>query len=126
MVAVIISVTVLLFVGEIVPQALCTGPNQMKIASFLAPFTYILMWITYPISYPIAIFMDYVIGVWEDEQFTYSSLGNVLTADYIYKYEGEEYEHVVTNYTYEYDGKYPVKVTATIDGEPYFTRYYEY
>ena len=72
------------------------------------------------------LWMDYVIGVWADEQFTYSSLGNVLTADYIYKYEGEEYEHVVTNYTYEYDGKYPVKVTATIDGEPYFTRYYEY
>ena len=39
MMAIVLSVTVLLFVGEIIPQALCTGPNQMKIASILAPFT---------------------------------------------------------------------------------------
>ena len=78
MVAVIISVTVLLFVGEIVPQALCTGPNQMKIASFLAPFTYILMWITYPISYPIAIFMDYVIGVQGKNRFGNNDLKEII------------------------------------------------
>ena len=78
MVAVIISVTVLLFVGEIVPQALCTGPNQMKIASFLAPFTYILMWVTYPISYPIAIFMDYVIGVQGKNRFGNNDLKEII------------------------------------------------
>ena len=50
--AIVVSVTVLLFVGEIVPQALCTGPNQMKIAAFLAPFTYGLMIITFPLSFP--------------------------------------------------------------------------
>ena len=78
MMAVVISVTVLLFVGEIVPQALCTGPNQMKIASFLAPFTYLLMWITYPISYPIAIFMDYVIGVQGKSRFCNSDLKSII------------------------------------------------
>ena len=72
------------------------------------------------------LWMDYVIGVWDDEPYTYSSYGNVLSADYVYKDEGEVYDQFVTNYTYEYDGKYPVKVTATNDGEPYFTRYYEY
>ena len=72
------------------------------------------------------LWMDYVIGVWDDELYTYSSYGNVLTADYVYKYEGEMYDRFVTNYIYEYDGNYPVKVTATNDGEPYFTRYYEY
>ena len=49
----VIRISVLLFEGEIVPQALCTGPNQMKIAAFIAPFTYSLMIITYPLSYPI-------------------------------------------------------------------------
>ena len=78
MMAVVISVTVLLFVGEIVPQALCTGPNQMKIASFLAPFTYLLMWITYPISYPIALFMDYVIGVQGKSRFCNSDLKSII------------------------------------------------
>ena len=78
MVAIILSVTVLLFVGEIIPQALCTGPNQMKIASFLAPFTYSLMIITYPISYPIALFMDYVIGVQGKSRFCNSDLKSII------------------------------------------------
>ena len=78
MVAVILSVTVLLFVGEIIPQALCTGPNQMKIASILAPFTYFLMIITYPISYPIAKFMDYVIGVQGKSRFCNSDLKSII------------------------------------------------
>ena len=78
MVAVILSVTVLLFVGEIIPQALCTGPNQMKIASFLAPFTYFLMIITYPISYPIAKFMDHVIGVQGKSRFCNSDLKSLI------------------------------------------------
>ena len=78
MMAVILSVTVLLFVGEIIPQALCTGPNQMKIASILAPFTYFLMIITYPISYPIALFMDYVIGVQGKSRFCNTDLKSII------------------------------------------------
>lgn len=78
MMAIILSVTVLLFVGEIIPQALCTGPNQMKIASFLAPFTYFLMIITYPISYPIAMFMDYVIGVQGKNRYCNSDLKSII------------------------------------------------
>ena len=78
MMAIVLSVTVLLFVGEIIPQALCTGPNQMKIASILAPFTYLLMIITYPISYPIAMFMDYVIGVHGKNRFCNSDLKSLI------------------------------------------------
>ena len=50
----------------------------MKIASFLAPFTYLLMWITYPISYPIALFMDYVIGVQGKSRFCNSDLKSII------------------------------------------------
>ena len=78
MVAIIISVTVLLFVGEIIPQALCTGPNQMKIAAFLAPFTYCLMIITFPISFPIARFMDLVIGKHSKTRFCNNDLKSVI------------------------------------------------
>ena len=78
MMAIVLSVTVLLFVGEIIPQALCTGPNQMKIASILAPFTYLLMIITYPISYPIAKFMDYAIGVHGKNRFCNSDLKSII------------------------------------------------
>ena len=76
--AIVISVTVLLFVGEIVPQALCTGPNQMKIASFLSCFTYSLMIITYPLSYPIAKFMDCVVGLHGKTRFCNSDLKSVI------------------------------------------------
>ena len=76
--AVIISVTLLLFFGEIIPQALCTGPNQMKIASILSPFTYFLMVITYPISYPIALLMDYVIGIHGKNRFCNSDLRSLI------------------------------------------------
>jgi metal transporter CNNM len=37
--AIIISVTLVLTFGEIIPQAICTGPDQVKIAAYLAPFT---------------------------------------------------------------------------------------
>ena len=76
--AIVVSVTVLLFVGEIVPQALCTGPNQMKIASFLSCFTYSLMIITYPLSYPIAKFMDCVVGIHGKTRFCNSDLKSVI------------------------------------------------
>ncbi|MCR4825570.1 MAG: hypothetical protein K5882_01300 [Bacteroidales bacterium] len=72
------------------------------------------------------LWVDYVIGVWDDELYTYSSYGNVLTADYVYKNNGVEYDRVFTNYSYEYEGNYPIKVAATMNGETYFTRYYEY
>ena len=76
--AIIFSVTVLLFVGEIIPQALCTGPNQMKIASILAPFTNFLMYITYPLSFPIAKFMDYIIGTQGKNRFCNSDLKSII------------------------------------------------
>jgi len=85
--AIVISVTVLLFVGEIVPQALCTGPNQMKIAAFLAPFTYSLMIITYPLSYPIAKFMDCVVGLHGKTRFCNSDLKSVIEL-HVKEYKG--------------------------------------
>ena len=35
--AVIISVTAILFFGEVIPQAICTGPQQILIADTVAP-----------------------------------------------------------------------------------------
>ena len=62
MTAIIIGIIILIIFGEIVPQTYFTGPNQMKIASFLFPFTNLLMRSIYPISYPISLFMDSTIG----------------------------------------------------------------
>ena len=47
--AVVISVSLILVFGEVLPQALCTGPNQNKIAAMAAPFTYCLMVVSWPL-----------------------------------------------------------------------------
>lgn len=60
--AIIISVSLVLLFGEIIPQAYCTGPSQVRIASRIAPLTKFLMYFTYPISYPIALLLDYLLG----------------------------------------------------------------
>ena len=57
MTAIIISFPMLLFIGEIIPKALFTGPKQLQIASIFVPFTSFLIRVSYPISYPISIFM---------------------------------------------------------------------
>ena len=49
--AVVISVTLLLVFGEVIPQALCTGPRQIQLASMAAPLTRFLMVISWPLSF---------------------------------------------------------------------------
>jgi metal transporter CNNM len=60
--AIIISVTAVLFVGEVIPQAVCTGPSQLKIAQFMAPFVRLLMFASGIITFPIARILDKVLG----------------------------------------------------------------
>lgn len=60
--AIIVSVTAVLFFGEVIPQALCTGPNQLTIARYSAPMVNVLMYLTCIISYPIAKLLDYFLG----------------------------------------------------------------
>ena len=60
--AIVISVSLVLLFGEVIPQAYCTGPDQVKIAAFVAPLTKGLMWGTYPISYPISLLLDRLLG----------------------------------------------------------------
>lgn len=60
--AVIISVSLVLLFGEIIPQAICTGPRQINIAAFLSPVTRLIMYCTCFVSYPIAKLLDYCFG----------------------------------------------------------------
>jgi metal transporter CNNM len=59
---VVISVTFVLVFGEVLPQAFCTGPKQLRIASYLCPFVRILMILLWPISYPISKVLDCIFG----------------------------------------------------------------
>ena len=60
--AVVISVTLLLIFGEVIPQALCTGPRQVQIAALAAPMTRFLMIISWPITFWLGKCLDIILG----------------------------------------------------------------
>ena len=60
--SIIMSVTLVLMFGEIIPSAIFTGPRQLEIASYLAPFTKVLILFLSPIGYPVAMLLDYWLG----------------------------------------------------------------
>lgn len=64
--AIILSTTIVLIFGEVVPQAICLGENQIKIAASLAPFVRMLILVLSPICYPISKGLDYVLGTHDD------------------------------------------------------------
>ncbi|XP_074264056.1 DUF21 domain-containing protein At1g47330-like [Silene latifolia] len=59
--AILISVTLILMFGEILPQAICTRYGLM-VGATVAPFVRVLLWVFYPIAYPISKVLDWVLG----------------------------------------------------------------
>jgi metal transporter CNNM len=56
--SIIVSVSFVLFVSEIIPQALLTGPKQLFIASKMLPIVWMVIALSFPISYPISKLLD--------------------------------------------------------------------
>jgi len=61
-VAIILSVSAVLAFGEILPNAICMGPNQLSIASGAVYPVYVLMFLTGILSWPIAKMLDCCLG----------------------------------------------------------------
>eukprot|EP01041_Mallomonas_annulata_P001031 gene1031-2020_t len=61
-IAILLSITLVLIFGEIVPSAFFTGPKQLTLAAKFVPFVKILMIIFYPIAFPISLFLDKLFG----------------------------------------------------------------
>lgn len=64
--AVIVSVTLVLIFGEIIPSAFFTGPNQLITGARLTPLVYTLFALFYPIAFPISKVLDFWFGEEED------------------------------------------------------------
>ncbi|CAN0857640.1 DUF21 domain-containing protein At2g14520 [Linum grandiflorum] len=59
--AILISVTLILLFGEIIPQAVCSRYG-LAIGATVAPFVRVLVWICSPVAYPISKLLDYLLG----------------------------------------------------------------
>ena len=91
--AVVISVTLLLIFGEIIPQALCTGPRQIQIAAYAAPLTRFLMIISWPITFWLGKCLDIILGEQGKTRYQNQDLKAIVemhTYDAIKKIEEEE------------------------------------
>jgi len=68
-IAVILSVTLVLFFGEIIPSAIFSGPNRLAISCKLAPLVRFILWILCPLAWPIAKLLDKVLHEEGEEGF---------------------------------------------------------
>jgi metal transporter CNNM len=66
--AILLSVTLVLIFGEIIPSAIFTGPNQLKIAASFSTIVTIFMWILRPVAWPIARVLDCCLGHGSNEE----------------------------------------------------------
>jgi len=57
-VAIILSVTLVLFFGEIIPSAVFSGPNKIAISSAMAPLVKVVLFLLCPLAWPIAKLLD--------------------------------------------------------------------
>jgi len=61
-VAILLSVTLVLIFGEIVPSAIFTGPRKLQLSAAMTGFVRLLVILFFPISRPIASLLDRILG----------------------------------------------------------------
>ena len=66
-VAILLSTTLVLFFGEILPTAYFTGPRQLKLGYRMVPLVKALLFIMYPIAKPLSMVLDSIVHLEKEE-----------------------------------------------------------
>ncbi|KAG0599527.1 hypothetical protein M758_12G158900 [Ceratodon purpureus] len=75
--AVLISVTLILMFGEIIPQAVCSQ-HGLAIGAAMAPAVRVLVIVFLPVTYPISKLLDYILGPGETALFRRAELKTLV------------------------------------------------
>jgi metal transporter CNNM len=59
--AVLLSTTLVLMFGEIIPSAIFTGPNQLKLGYHMVPLVRVFLFLMYPFAKPAAMLLDSIV-----------------------------------------------------------------
>jgi len=76
--AILISVTLILLFGEILPQSICSHYG-LAIGASVAPLVRVLVWICFPVAYPISKLLDCVLGHGQTALFRRAELKTLVT-----------------------------------------------
>lgn len=76
--AVILSVTLVLMFGEIIPSAVFTGSEQLRIAAKFAPIVSALQCLLAPVAWPIAKVLDYILGEEHKGRYNFAELRAIV------------------------------------------------
>jgi len=93
--AVVLSVSLVLMFGEIIPSAVFTGSEQLTMAARFSGLVGAFMFVLTPVSWPIAKLLDHVLGADHKGRYNFAELRAIVSMHAGLRIGGEEEDQVV-------------------------------